>query len=378
MKRQSKVAALFSGCFIVALIGMVSLPVPGRVPFAALESLQATIQITVVPAEGGGPDRMETIAGTVSGATFKDFKVVIFCRTNTWYVQPYVNAPYTSIDARGKWTTETHLGVEYAALLVEPSYKPPATTDTLPEVGGAVAAITTVAAKSNSEKGTAAPSVAVRKLRVSGFDWVVKSSQNRVGPGPNYFSDHSDNVAVDARGRLHLRITQRAGRWYCAEVISERSFGYGTYRFYLESAADRLDPRVVLGLFTWSDSPAFNHREIDIEISRWGQADNQNGQFVVQPYTNTENIVRFEVPLRLSTTHYFTWKPGSVFCQSLKGHSPVSSTASEIISERLFTTNIPKSGDENARINLWLLAGRPTSDGETEIIINKFEFLPSL
>ena len=36
------------------------------------------------------------------------------------------------------------MGTEYAALLVEPDYKPPATTDSLPARSGAVVAITTV------------------------------------------------------------------------------------------------------------------------------------------------------------------------------------------------------------------------------------------
>src|SRR5947209_5357603 len=67
-----------------------------------------------------------------------------------------------------------------------------------------------------------------RTLQFSGYDWVVKASDHRVGPGPNYFSDSDENISVDAQGRLHLRLTQRDGRWHCAEVISAQSFGYGT------------------------------------------------------------------------------------------------------------------------------------------------------
>src|SRR5258708_3441244 len=122
----------------------------------------------------------------------------------------------------------------------------------------------------NSRAGReSTPRPEVRRLRFSGYDWTVKSSDGRVGPGPNYFSDSNDNVLVDAQGRLHLLITQPNGRWYCAEVISIRSFGYGTYRFYLDTNLDNLDPQIVLGMFTWNDAPAYNHREIDIEVSRW-------------------------------------------------------------------------------------------------------------
>lgn len=217
----------------------------------------------------------------------------------------------------------------------------------------------------------------VRTLRFSGYDWTVKSSDRRVGPGPNYFSDSGDNVTVDARGRLHLRITRRDGRWHCAEVVSAQSFGYGTYRFYLDDAVDDLDPQVVLGMFTWHDDPAYHHREIDIEVSRWGRADNENGQFVVQPYTRPRNIVRFHLPAGLrSSTHGFTWTPDKVLCRSLKGHDPTASEPGLVIHQHTFTEDIPRAGGENARINLWLLGGRQPADGkEAEIIISKFEFV---
>src|ERR1051325_11835524 len=114
----------------------------------------------------------------------------------------------------------------------------------------------------------------------SGHTWQVKSSQSKVGPGPNFFSASAENVSVDAEGRLHLRITYRNGRWHCAEIISTESFGYGTYSFAIASPVDALDPSVVLGLFTWSDKAAYNHREIDIEFGRWGNAsDTTNAQY---------------------------------------------------------------------------------------------------
>jgi len=41
------------------------------------------------------------------------------------------------------------------------------------------------------------------------------------------------------------------------------------------------------------------------------------------------------------------------------------------------TQDIPRPGDENARINLWLMHGLPPSDGqEVEVVIRKFEFVP--
>jgi hypothetical protein len=37
----------------------------------------------------------------------------------------------------------------------------------------------------------------------------MKSSTGQVGPGPNYFSDSTNNVWLDGMGQLRLRITNR-------------------------------------------------------------------------------------------------------------------------------------------------------------------------
>jgi hypothetical protein len=349
----------------------------------ARQAERPRIEITAAPLKGGGPDSNGTIAGRVRGVKGKTFKVVIFARTDKWYVQPFAASPYTSIGDDGKWETDTHLGNEYAALLVRESYKPPATTDSLPPVSDIVLAIARAAGKAapapkSSSRGAQAAESFARSLQFSGYEWRVKSSTSRVGPGPNYFSDSRDNVDVDAEGRLRLRITKRDGKWSCAEVVSTRSFGYGTYRFYIDASVDNLDPQVVLGLFTWSDEPAFAHREIDIEISRWGDANNRNGQFVIQPYSRSENIARFQIPPGLSAhAHSFTWNPRSVFCESVRGSSPAAPPPDALIQRHTFTAGIPKAGGENARINLWLMAGRrPADDKDVEIIIRRFEFLP--
>jgi len=219
----------------------------------------------------------------------------------------------------------------------------------------------------------------VRTLSFSGYEWKVKSSRRPVGPGPNYFSNSHDNVWVDTQGRLHLRITHHKNRWYCAEVISRQSFGYGTYRFYLDTRVDNLDPNIVLGLFTWSDDPEFDHREIDIECTKWGNADNNtNAQFVVQPYDIPEHRLRFSVPPGTNTsTHSFTWEEDSVFFQSVQGHDVTPPDPSNVIEEWECTGIIPEAGGENARINLWLVGGSaPTDSAEAEVIIKKFEFVP--
>ena len=217
-----------------------------------------------------------------------------------------------------------------------------------------------------------------RIISFSGYNWSVKTSHGKVGPGPNYFSDSTNSVWVDAQGRLHMKILKDRNRWNCSEVILQASLGYGTYRFYLDSAVDALDPNVVLGLFTWNDVPDYNHREIDIEFSRWGQVNNLNAQYVVQPYNLPQNIFRWQDPAGLpQSTHSFNWATSSVFLQSLKGLNATPPDPSYIIQQQTLSNGIPVPGGENARINLWLNGGHaPTNGQAVEVIINRFEFAP--
>jgi len=224
-----------------------------------------------------------------------------------------------------------------------------------------------------------AAAVFERVIQFSGYDWYVKASGGvRVGPGPNRFSDDAANVWVDDQGRLHLKITRTKNVYRCAEVVSALSFGHGTYRWYLDSPVDAMDPNVVLGLFTWSDTSPYANGEIDIEFSRWGKASSPNSQFVVQPYSDPGHRWRFLLPSgALQTTHSFTWRPTDVFFESLLGHPPEPVDPGLILQQYLFQEPWLIPTDENARINLWLYRGSsPAAGAQLEVVIRAFEFVP--
>jgi hypothetical protein len=218
-----------------------------------------------------------------------------------------------------------------------------------------------------------AATAAARTITFSGHQWTVKTSAGELwGPGPNRFSDSSDNVWVDEQGRLHLKISWRDGAWHCAEVISQASFGHGTYRFTVESPLDALDAQAVLGLFTWNDDKAFNHREIDIEFARWGNPlDPTNAQFVVQPYNTRGNLQRWTLqPGYTTTTHQFRWTLRDITFNSSFAGNPL---AQWTYSKR---NGIPRPGGENARINLWLFQGLPPQGGAPiEVVVSRFDFV---
>jgi hypothetical protein len=331
------------------------------------------IEFTHVPPYGS----FEDLEGRVWHVKPVDYKVAVYIYVSGWWNKPYWDNPLTNIRADGSWICDITTGgvdqyaTKIAAYLVPDGYNPPL-------MDGDTTLPTELDQKSVTKIDTTREAI-LRQIVFSGHRWKVKSSETLVGPGPNYFSNSEENVWVDEQGQLHLKITKRNGRWCCAEVISEKNFGYGKYVFYLASRIDQLNENAVVGLFTWDDAPEYNHREIDIEFSRWGQLTNDNAQFVVQPWDHPGNMYRFNIQLDEDySTHSFNWSSENISFQSLYGHYSTHPDDSYIIDLWNYTGgDIPKPGNENTRINLWLLNGDPPSDSmEAEIVIKKFEFIP--
>jgi hypothetical protein len=213
---------------------------------------------------------------------------------------------------------------------------------------------------------------AVRVLRFSGEDWIVRSTGGRaLAPGPNVFFDGPEAASVDDRGRLHLRVARDGGVWRCAEIVSRRAYGRGTYRFEVATPPSRLTPGVVLGLFTWNDAREPDHREIDVELSSAPAEGETDAQFVVQPGADAGTIHRFRLPPDAGDArHSFRLLPGRVEFESRPLGGPD-------FSEVWTSSAAPDGGSANVRMNLWLARGAPLRDGESaEAIVTRFEFVP--
>jgi hypothetical protein len=107
---------------------------------------ETQIEITAIPPyePKGGPDTHADIAGTVSGKLGAGYSVVLYARaSDVWYIQPTAYAAL-AIRPDNTWTSWTHTGSSYAALLVRPGFEPVPRLDLLPQVGGYVIARTIV------------------------------------------------------------------------------------------------------------------------------------------------------------------------------------------------------------------------------------------
>jgi len=335
-----------------------------------------SILITNLPNYGS----LSNLSGVVWGAEPATARVAVFIYVPGagWWSKPTCAQPLTPIQTNGSWTADIttggtdELATRVAALLVGTNYDEPC-------VQGLNFLPTNVFARALAKTVVSRARPGVRWVSFSGYDWWVKSSAGTVGPGPNFFSDSTNNVWVDPAGQLHVRITNRSNAWQCAELVSARTFGYGSYRFELNSRVDNLDPNVVLGLFTWSDDPVFAYRELDVECSRFGNATDPNrAQFVVQPYYLPGHLARYPVSAGLTnSTHWFTWEQDRVSFHAVRGSYSPSPPLVAIITNWTYTLTVPETGDENVRINLWLVNGSPPTDHqEIEIILKSFQFVP--
>jgi hypothetical protein len=214
-----------------------------------------------------------------------------------------------------------------------------------------------------------------KTILFSGYEWVVRNTNVKQGPGPNYFNERC--VWVDNNGFLHLIIQKDSatGEWLSAEVTTKKSFGFGEYEFAVEGAVDKLDKNIVLGLFNYSGNDGLD--EIDIEFARWGKSIYPNLNYTVWPaekqFKNYSFEKEFSMP-GLYSTHRFYWKSDSIIFTSLDG---IPANEQSVIAKNICTSPPSSISRVNmpVHINLWLFDGNPPDDKKTvELVIRAFVF----
>jgi hypothetical protein len=316
----------------------------------------------IPPAAKGGPDVLDTIEGRVAGAR-PDQRLVIYARSSVWWVQPGPNQPMNQIRDDSTFSIRTHLGTEYAALLVDPDYQPATTLDNLPQEGGSVARLLVM-------PGDPKAKPARHTLQFGGYEWNVRAAPSDRG-GENKFDPA--NAWTDKDGALHMRIAGAPGKWTCAEVTLTRSFGYGLYSFTVDDVST-LDPAARFAIFTW-DGPAVAQygREMAITIGRHGDRPQDNGRYIVEPVDLPANRSNFSAPAGV-LTHQLRWEPERATFRTFRGEPAGSARP---IAEHTFTSGVPGSGNETIRFSLYVYQSNPTPmQKPAEVVVRRFTFEP--
>src|SRR5271154_2206429 len=293
-----------------------------------------SIEFTQIPpAAQGGRERVDTISGRVRNARPKQ-QIVIYAHSGPWWVQPLPDHPFIPIKADSTWSTEAHLGFEYAALLVEPDYHPLPEMDVAPTQGGPVALVTIV-------KGVGVPQFAATgSLKFSDYDWGVRMIASDKGGTNNPYDP--ENAWTDASGALHMQIKKKSGSWSCVEIFLNRSLGYGTYSVTVRDTS-HLEPAAAFSMFTFDDLASDERfREMDVEVHGRGHAANKNNaQYAIQPFYSPGNLFPFAAPSG-TLTYVLRWEPGRATFKTFRGRS--AGAGAQLVSEHEFTSGIPLPG----------------------------------
>ena len=194
------------------------------------------------------------------------------------------------------------------------------------------------------------------------------------------------NVTKDASGYLHLKIANISNKWYCAELFTNDSIGFGTYQWQIDGPVDKLDKNVVLGLFPYgpiANIGADGTNEIDIEYARWGNAAWPNGNWTVYPNSGkTIGETTFDFSLKSTyTTSSFVWSGTDIAYTTQEGFKAIGDTGGLVKKWTYAPANPAVNIPQRAMplgMNLWLCSGcgGAPSDGQgVDIIIRKFTYL---
>lgn len=213
-----------------------------------------------------------------------------------------------------------------------------------------------------------------RSIDFGGYCFKVKDSSlsdtGRLGPNQNIFSDTTDNVKIDSKGRLILNLTHKDNLWQAAEVASLEDFGYGEYTFKVASRIDNLDPHVAFSIFLYKD----DFHEVDIEFSTF---EGYNSQFVVQPYYLPHHMNTFTANLNGTyTTYTIDYQPSFIRFKAYHGHR--TTNTHNLIHEWTYTgESVPSPEGMKLRFNLYLRhTDAPLNLKPQQIIISDFTYDP--
>src|SRR5450631_2860360 len=232
---------------------------------------------------------------------------------------------------------------------------------------------------------TAGCMLSVQVRASAALQWAGRSWNITSGGMAGVCAGDPANVSVDANGYLHLKITKNGNTWSAAEIFTTDKLGFGTYQWQTDGPTDRFDPNVVLGLYPYGPAGGIGQdgtNEIDIEYSRWGQANGVNGDWTDYPSSGTtigELSYNFSLNGGTLSTSRFIWSTSQIESFLINGIQPVGSVTDLIKSWTYAPTNSKTNIPQQAMplgMNLWCFEKTPTDGLPVEVMIRDFKFVP--
>lgn len=241
-----------------------------------------------------------------------------------------------------------------------------------------------------------------RVFPFGGLTWVARRSAEPQAPGPNRFSDDPAIVGLDAEGRLRLSMRKEGGTWLATELAAREGTGYGRYAIEIEGSIRGLDPGLVFGFFTWDRRPEAHNRELDVEVSRWGDPGGPELWFSVQPYEAPGAQASGRLPPAAAYRFELLWLPGRAeFRAWALGEGPAPEAPGRPAEalprgvgeaghpadpppflEFVRTEGVPDPGKVRLHLNLWAFRGGPPllpfgTEGAHEVLVRALSYEPA-
>jgi glucosylceramidase len=206
-------------------------------------------------------------------------------------------------------------------------------------------------------------------LSWKGYTWAVRDSEGQ--PGAN---DWAANCAwIDTNDDLHLTVRTNGAAWYCGQVETEQSLGFGTYRWQMVVNPSQLNTNLVAALGTVGD-PAHG---LGIDYTRAYADAPTNMRFAVEPY--------YEAGHEQYATESFTgdvltcevqWNPRQARFRTWYGHTDAPETGALVSDWTYEGDDVPNDTNEVVRMALWMYDTVPP-DQDTEWIFTDFNYIAS-
>jgi len=148
--------------------------------------------------------KTDIIEGRATGAR-PGWRIVLYAKTDgRWGVCRQSGQPFTYIETDGRWKASVHLGIQYAALLVDPTYNPQNKLNRCRLSATAWWRWQLLTGRRSA--GTPSPKI----LNFSGYEWTTSTGPIFHAGSRNFFDPA--NVWTDERGALHLRHFGKSGK----------------------------------------------------------------------------------------------------------------------------------------------------------------------
>lgn len=218
----------------------------------------------------------------------------------------------------------------------------------------------------------------------SGENWIARDydtwPSDTLGGGPHYNLRewYSSLVQPQPDGSLKMTLENKGSYPVAAQIVSQKSYGYGTYQMTVTGDFNSFHPGIVFGsMFTYdyTDGPTGGHNEINGgEISNWdGTGITDSSNF----YKNTggDPIVAGSTRLPDGNTTITTrmkWEKDKITWDLFSGNG----TGGALLGHYVSTTNVPTPHNEQVNVNIWVKASDPdrANAPTTSVYLNSFKF----